>query len=163
MRLKRFGEAAQLGLLFMLEDVVGDGHLDQDFEHFETQLSIGKLPQIARPVVVAEERHAADMIGEKPADRIDAGLAEAVDAAELLLDGRLFLHRIVPVGVGDLRKQASDCGHDASRRVVGVDEVALDDFREAVTRLGGHFVGRVFATKDHRGFNRPDDADAQGR
>ena len=133
-----------------------------EIQDLEAKLSIGELTKIAGPVVVAEQGHAADLIGQQPTYRIDACLAQAVHAAELLLDGDFFLRRVVPVGVRDLREQAGDRGHDSPCRVVGVREVLLDDFREAVARLGRPFFRLVFATKDHRGLNIPAALDTQG-
>ena len=146
----------------MFEHVVGDCHFHEHFEHLEAQLSIGEVSQIARPIVVAEQRHMTDLVRQQPADRVDACLAQAVHPAELLLNRSLFLDRIVPIGVRDLGKQPGHGGHYAPSRVVRIRKILLDDLCETFARLRGHLLVFVLATEDHGGFNIPAAADAQG-
>jgi len=89
-------------------------------------------------------------------------LVTEVNAHVELLNRSFFLHRIVPVCIGHFGEQAGDRRHDAPGRVVRIGEILLDDLREALARLGGHFFRCVIAAEDHRGLNIPAAADAQG-
>ena len=74
---QRLCDAAKLRLFLVLEHLVGHRHLDEHLEHFEPELPVGKLAKVAGPIVIAEQRNVADLIGEEPTDRVDAILVEA--------------------------------------------------------------------------------------